>query len=94
MKEVIIFLLRNLGTLEIWRGKASGTFLRARVALEIAKPLRRGILHQVDRLKEPEWFDVQYEKLPFFCFSCGIMRHTEIECDKPAQRNAFGEASV
>lgn len=48
--------------------RASGPFLRARVAIDIAKPFRRGIIMKVDRLKEPEWFDIQYEKLPFFLF--------------------------
>ena len=39
----------------------------------------------------PEWFDIQYEKLPFYCMSCGVMEHSELECEKPAARNDLGK---
>ena len=48
-------------------GKASGAFLRARVAIEVNKPIKRGVLLRMSRDREPEWFDAQYEKLPFLC---------------------------
>lgn len=72
-------------------GKASGAFLRARVAIEIDKPLRRGVLLRMSRLEEPKWFAVQYEKLPFFCYGCGIMGHSEIECLNPVPHNEAGK---
>lgn len=72
-------------------GKASGAFLRARVAVDLAKPLRRGVLLKTDKAKPPDWFDLQYEKLPFFCHSCGLMGHGDLECATPAQRNALGK---
>jgi len=72
-------------------GKASGAFLRARVAIEIAKPLRRGVLLKTKCEAEPEWFELQYEKLPFYCLSCGIMGHSELECDKPVIRSSSGK---
>jgi hypothetical protein len=34
---------------------------------------------------------MQYEKLPFYCLSCGIMGHSELECDKPVIRNSSGK---
>lgn len=72
-------------------GKASGPFLRARVGIDIAKPVRRGVLLKTDKNKPPEWFTVQYEKLPFFCKSCGVIGHSELVCSTPAQRNAQGK---
>jgi len=72
-------------------GKASGPFLRARVAIEVAKPMRRGVLLKTKRDGAPVWFDIQYEKLPFFCLSCGIMGHSQLECEKPVVRNASGK---
>lgn len=72
-------------------GKASGAFLGARVAIEITKPIKRGVLLRMDRNEEPRWFDVNYEKLPFYCFSCGLLGHSEVECNKPAPRNANGK---
>lgn len=37
-------------------GKVSGVFLRARVAIEIDKPLRRGVLLWMSKTEEPRWF--------------------------------------
>lgn len=71
--------------------KASGAFLRARISIDLSKPIRRGVLLQMSRTDEPRWFDVQYEKLPFFCFSCGIIGHSELECPSPAMRNERGK---
>ena len=34
-------------------GSASGAFLRARIAIEIDKPLRRGVLLRMSRSEEP-----------------------------------------
>jgi hypothetical protein len=72
-------------------GKASGPFLRARVGIEIAKPIRRGVLLKTKKDGQPEWFDAQYEKLPFFCMSCGVMGHSQLECDKPLIRDVDGK---
>jgi hypothetical protein len=72
-------------------GKASGPFLRARVAIEVAKPIRRGVLLKTDRKTPPEWFRAQYEKLPFFCRSCGLMGHTDLECSTPAPKDENGK---
>jgi hypothetical protein len=48
-------------------GKASGPFLRARVMVDVSKPLRRGIMLKKDKSSAPpEWFEIQYENLLFF----------------------------
>jgi len=72
-------------------GKASGAYLRARVAIDIAKPLRRGVMLKTRREANPEWFHLQYEKLPFFCFACGVMGHSELECVKEVARDSAGK---
>ncbi|CAO2152407.1 unnamed protein product [Urochloa humidicola] len=72
-------------------GKASGAYLRARVAIEVDKPIKRGVVLRMSREGEPGWFDTQYEKLPFFCFSCGLMGHGGLECELPAPRNEHGK---
>jgi hypothetical protein len=72
-------------------GKASGAFLRARVAIEIDKPLRRGVLLRMSKAEEPRWFHAQYEKLPYYCFGCGIMGHSEVECLHPGARDDQGK---
>lgn len=39
---------------------------------------------------DPEWFDAQYKWLPFLFFSCEILGHGGMGCDKPAVRNDQG----
>lgn len=72
-------------------GKASGAYLRGRVSIEIDKPLRRGVLLRMSKAEEPKWFEAQYEKLPFYCFSCGLLGHSEIKCPHPAACNEQGK---
>jgi hypothetical protein len=72
-------------------GKASGPFLRARVAIDINKPVRRGVMLRTKKAGDPEWFDVQYEKLPFYCLNCGVMGHSELQCADPVLRNEAGK---
>lgn len=69
---------------------AVDSFLRARVAIPVDKPLRRGILIRLEKKKAGDWFKIQYEKLPFVCFSCGIMGHSELECSSPFDRDEQG----
>jgi hypothetical protein len=72
-------------------GKASGAFLRARVAIEIDKPVRRGVLLRMSKSEEPKWFQAQYEKLPYYCFACGVIGHSELECQHPVARDEQGK---
>jgi hypothetical protein len=72
-------------------GKASGPFLRARIAIELSKPIKRGVLLKMSRGEAPEWFDARYEKLPFFCRSCGVIGHSDLICATPAQRDEGGK---
>ncbi|CAN6304644.1 unnamed protein product [Urochloa humidicola] len=72
-------------------GKASGPFLRARVAIDATKPLRRGIFLRTKKDEEPVWYNILYEKLLFYCYSCGIMGHTDLECANLVPRNEEGK---
>ncbi|XP_021757945.1 uncharacterized protein LOC110722981 [Chenopodium quinoa] len=58
-----------------------GEFMRIRVMLDVTKPLRWGLLVAVGSATT-KWIDVKYERLSDFCFYCGILDHTDRECDK------------
>ncbi|CAN0876123.1 hypothetical protein LINGRAHAP2_LOCUS11122 [Linum grandiflorum] len=54
--------------------------MRIRVSFKAMKPLRRGVLLEVEN--ENVWYKVAYERLPIFCYNCGIVGHIQKECDK------------
>lgn len=46
--------------------------LRVKVAINVAEPLKRGFF-ALNELGEKEWYRVTYERLPLFCFLCGVV---------------------
>ena len=64
------------------RGRAKGINLRIQILIDICRPLRRGIKLQVGATKEMQWFPIQYERLPNFCYGCGILGHVMDDCEK------------
>lgn len=50
-------------------------FVSVHVRLDIRRPLRRGMKLDLNDL-DNVWVDFQYEKLPDFCFRCGLLGHT------------------
>lgn len=61
------------------------------MAIEIGKPLKGGVLLRINKSEEPRWFPAQYKKLPFYCFGCGVIGHSEIECLHPVPCNEDGK---
>lgn len=56
-------------------------FLRVRVLIDITKPLKRKMKMKKNG-GECFWIEFKYERLPNFCFLCGIIGHTERFCFK------------
>jgi hypothetical protein len=67
-----------------------GGFLRARVTVDVTKPLRRGLLIELAARKSTDWYEIQYEQISHFCFSCGRLGHSELFCPTPGLRDADG----
>ena len=68
-----------------------GGFLRARVTLDVRKPLRQWILIDSAKRKSTDAYDIQYENIPHFCFSCGRLGHADLFCPTPGTRDVNGE---
>ncbi|KAM0821979.1 hypothetical protein ACQ4PT_071815 [Festuca glaucescens] len=68
-----------------------GGYLRARITVDVNKPLRRGMLIDSAKRQSTDWYDIQYENIPFFCFSCGRLGYSDGYCPTPGSRNADGK---
>ena len=76
----------------------SGDFLRLRVNMDITKPLRRFIIVSGTGGQPDIKVRLAYERLPTFCYECGLIGHSDIECKKPntetdgeSSRKQYGE---
>jgi hypothetical protein len=49
------------------------------------------VLLQTNRSGRKDWLDLQYEKLPFYYKSCGIMGHSKLDYENLAAWNALGK---
>ena len=55
-------------------------FLRIRVEMQLDKPLWRGRGYVKNDEGGRIWVDFRYERLPIFCYICGILGHDEKHC--------------
>jgi hypothetical protein len=66
-----------------------GEYLRVKISLDLTKPLVRGrMLHLEGR---SSWVAFKYEKLPKFCYTCGIIKHSRLGCAQQGSRAKAGE---
>jgi hypothetical protein len=74
-------------------GMAVGKFLRIRVRIDLRKPLMRGITLHIGEDMLPKWCPFEYEFLPEFCFTCGIIGHIDKVCSvklKKGEKQQYG----
>jgi hypothetical protein len=57
-----------------------GEFLRVKILLDLAKPLPRG--RKINIMGKTEWITFKYERLPKFCFYCGVICHGKTGCSR------------
>ncbi|KAM0830207.1 hypothetical protein ACQ4PT_066337 [Festuca glaucescens] len=72
------------------QGLTSGGFLREQVWINIDVPLRRCIAIDSSRRESCDWYELEYEDLPYFCFACGLIGHSDIFCPNPGERDELG----
>uniref|UniRef100_A0ACD5WY46 Uncharacterized protein n=1 Tax=Avena sativa TaxID=4498 RepID=A0ACD5WY46_AVESA len=71
-------------------GLISAQYLRARVFIKVKEPLMRWVGLDSKRLNKTFWYAIQYEFLPYFCFSCGLLGHSDTRCPTPSERDVNG----
>ena len=82
-KEIGMRIGETLGLVEKMdvddKGFCMGGCLRIRVSVKTIEPLCRGRKIRLGKAK-PIWVELKYERLPIFCYWCGLMDHDEKEC--------------
>lgn len=64
--------------------------VRMKVKIQIDKPLKRGIKVIIGS-SNPCWLPVTYERLPIFCYWCGMLGHNHTDCSKLHEKEDKGE---
>ncbi|XP_061999477.1 uncharacterized protein LOC133716839 [Rosa rugosa] len=59
-----------------------GEYLRIRVGVSVEAPLKRWVSFKPVGWLERKSFDLEYERLPHFCFYCGLLTHTGGRCPR------------
>lgn len=84
-RQVALEIVRAVGeVIAIDRKDREGCwtkFMRVRIWLDTTKPLRR-VVYMVNKEGDETLCYIQYERLPYFCFVCGIIGHKTQKCVK------------
>ena len=71
-------------------GRAWGSYLRVRVVINAAEPIMHSVSVYSKKMNTIMHYDVMYERLPLFCFSCGLLGHSSVVCTTLADRDSEG----
>ncbi|KAJ1382310.1 Zinc knuckle CX2CX4HX4C [Sesbania bispinosa] len=84
----------NVKASDVFESKERGSFVKILVDIDVEQPLKAGV--NVGSKKDGiYWVDFQYEKLPQFCYACGMLGHNKDFCsnkevDKPDDETENG----
>lgn len=67
---------------DLLSGSGLSSYLRIRVGLYVNRPLRRFVSVCFPGEKGVTCVELDYEKLPHFCFFCGRVTHTGPNCEE------------
>lgn len=62
-------------------GKCHGNFVRLRTRIDITKPIRQGDRVRLGNGGIIVWADLQYEKLPYFCYCLALRVQYDMEME-------------
>ncbi|KAK6125828.1 hypothetical protein DH2020_040424 [Rehmannia glutinosa] len=81
-EKTIQLIAKQVGSFEAWDPSPDSLFgksARCKVAIDITKPLVRGITIKLKG--ESLWIPLKYEGLPVYCYGCGLIGHHYRACD-------------
>jgi hypothetical protein len=59
-------------------GVCWGEYLKVKIQLDLSRPLAKGRVLNLNG--KTTWIAFQYERLPKFCFQCGVLHHEASGC--------------
>ncbi|XP_021814570.1 uncharacterized protein LOC110757302 [Prunus avium] len=62
-------------------GDCLGRFLRIRVGLNVTEPLKRCVTLRLALDESAKQYEIEYERIPFFCLFCGTLNHVGSFCN-------------
>lgn len=71
---------------ELYQYPEKETLVKVKVMLDVNKPIKPGLC-MGNHMEETTWLDFRYERLPAFCFNCGIIGHLEDVCKSKNSNN-------
>ncbi|GLU08536.1 hypothetical protein SLE2022_254430 [Rubroshorea leprosula] len=74
----------DVGEGNIWGSE----YIRVRVGIDARRPLRRGM--KLTLKGRPLWVSFWYERLPNFCYCCGMLDHVEQDCEVGLELESMG----
>lgn len=72
-------------------GRCWGAFMRVRAEILVEEPLVRYVTVNSAKTKTIETFAVTYERMPSYCFSCGLLGHSSMLRRNPGTRDDNGD---
>lgn len=82
---VVKALCVNLGKiLQAELNEKAGNYVRVRVEIPVYRPLETSVamFAKLQGTRTKMQFEIQYEKLPHFCYTCGYLGHQEKSCGR------------
>ncbi|KAJ1436291.1 Zinc knuckle CX2CX4HX4C [Sesbania bispinosa] len=71
---------------DVFEIQGRGSYIRVLIEIEVSKPLLPGISAS-SRKDGIFWADFKFERVPQFCYKCGIIGHDEDGCNSTTQEN-------
>ncbi|MBA0721501.1 hypothetical protein Golax_009039 [Gossypium laxum] len=77
-----------------WRDRDGGwtEYIRLKVMIDVSKPLRR-VVHLVSSDGAEIVCAIKYERLPTFCYICGLISHSTQKCDRKKEQSKSNDTS-
>ncbi|KAL5762300.1 hypothetical protein ACOSP7_018564 [Xanthoceras sorbifolium] len=83
-RDIGLFLGKQIGVVRELdlgaSGDCVGRYIRVRVVVDVLRPLRRCIKVDIDASGKPMIMLLRYERMPEYCFHCGLLGHSVRDC--------------